>query len=61
MKRSSSLCMSRRGRGGGANSAANSTSNVSAATSENDSENEVFLTPCPLLKSVKRTVDWQER
>ena len=61
MKRSSSLCMSRRGRGGGASSAANSTSNVSAATSENDSENEVFLTPCPLLKSVKRTVDWQER
>ena len=60
MKRSSSLCMSRRGRGG-ASSVANSTSNVSAATSENDSENEVFLTPCPLLKSVKRTVDWQER
>ena len=53
--------MSRRGRGGGVSSAANSTSNVSAATSENDSENEVFLTPCPLLKSVKRTVDWQER
>ena len=57
MKRSSSLCVSRKG------IVSNSTGNVSAATSENtdDSENEVFLTPCPLLKSVKRTVDWQER
>lgn len=57
VKRSSSLCVSRKG------IVSNSTGNVSAATSENtdDSENEVFLTPCPLLKSVRRTFNWQER
>ena len=45
-------------------SVANSTGNMSSGTPENaddSSENEVFLTPCPILKSARKTAHWQER
>ena len=56
--------MSRKGGGGSACSVANSTGNMSSGTPENaddSSENEVFLTPCPILKSARKTAHWQER
>ena len=57
------MLVSRKG-GGSACSVANSTGNMSSGAPENaddSSENEVFLTPCPILKSARKTAHWQER